>query len=137
MSANFNIRQVSPEEVRVELFGHLDARSAELLETDLAAAIGKLPAGSFGIHINTIGMTDCSMDARPVLVKLQKRLAAAARRTVYVDDRARFRGLALWVMHLAEDPNAKAVATIEQARQWLAGTSDRLTDVQHRVEASR
>jgi len=130
------IKQAAPNEVRVELFGPLDQKGAEALERELETATSKLPPRSFAVVLNLIGMTDCAMGAREALVRIQVRLRSTASRTAWLDDRPRFRGLALWVMHLAEDGNAKAVATQEQARQWLSSSTSRVLDAQQRAEAN-
>lgn len=125
MAGTYYVKQASPEELRIELFGQLDAKTAADLDRDVRAAAEKLPPRSFSVVFSLVGITECTMDARHVLVGLQRAIAPRAKRTAYLDDRPRFRGLALWVMHLAEDPNAKAVATPEQVRQWLEATYNR------------
>lgn len=131
----FSIKQPTPNEVRVELFGPLDDRGVASLERDLESATLALAPKSFSVVINSMGMTDCAMSARDVLVRIQSRLAKVAARTAWIDDRPRFRGLALWVMHLAEDGNAKALSTMEQVRAWLQSSVDRVQDAQMRAEA--
>lgn len=131
----FSIKQATPSEVRVELFGPLDERGAQGLERDLEMALSKLTPKAFSVVINSMGMTDCAMNARETLVRIQARLAKVAARTAWIDDRPKFRGLALWVMHLAADGNAKALATMEQVREWLVSSVDRVRDAQVRAEA--
>lgn len=131
----FSIKQLTPTELRVELFGPLDERGAAGLEKELETALTKLQPKAFTVVINSMGMTDCAMNAREALVRIQTRLAKLAARTAWLDDRPRFRGLALWVMHLAEDGNAKALSTMEQVRAWLMSSVDRVQDAQLRAEA--
>lgn len=133
MATSYTIKLHGGNQLRVELFGMLDEPSAVLLEGALSREVSKFASGSFSVLFVLAGMSDCTMQARMVLARIQGVLAKKARRTVYLDDRPRFRGMALWVMHLAGDGNAKAVSSPEQARQWLAGTVDRVADAQARV----
>lgn len=120
MSANYQLKNSGPE-LRVDLFGVLTAPVVR----ELAAAVApRLPETSRCVF-NTMGVSDCLEESRVELVRLQRLVAADGRRSAWVDDRARFRGVALWVMHLAGDPFAKAVATAEQAARWLASTEAR------------
>lgn len=77
------------------------------------------------VMVLTNGVTDCPESVRKDLVNLQRELGAGGRRSAWVDERARFRGLALWVMHLADDQNSKAVATIELAKRWVTSSEAR------------
>jgi hypothetical protein len=121
-------------EVHVELAGSLDERLAADVEREVLSVVTPLPPGQFAVVFQTAKLSDCSMGARPVLVRLQQALSNRVRRTAYLDDRPRFRGLALWVVHVAEDRNAKAVATPEQLRQWLDSSVGRVEDAQARAE---
>lgn len=119
-SANFQVKKVEGQ-LRIELFGKLSGATVRELLTrvqpDLTLATE--------VVIVTIGVTDCSEEARPELVKLQQAVAAAKKRSAWVDDRSQFRGIALWVMHLANDQSAKATATMEQAAKWLSSSEFR------------
>ena len=134
MSGAFQVTQRGQSEVRVELLGSLDERLASEVEREVLRVVTALPPRNFCVVFETGKMTDCSMSARPVLVRLQQSLSVRARRTAYLDDRPRFRGLALWVVHVAEDRNAKAVATPEQLHQWLEMYVGRVEDAQARAE---
>jgi hypothetical protein len=133
LGGTYSVKQPTPYELQVELFGEFDAKTAADLHRDVRSAAEKLAPRTFSVIFNLVGLTDCSMEARPALVEIQRTLALRASRTAYLDDRPRFRGLALWVMHLAEDPNAKAVATPEQARQWIEATYDRSSNAMARA----
>ena len=126
MASTFQIKQASPDQLRIELFGFVDAVRIAELEKELTATVRKLPAKSFTVVVSTVGVIECAMDAREGLVRVQQLLAPAATRTAYVDDRPAFRGLALWVVHLAADGNAKAVSSMEHARAWLSSTVQRV-----------
>jgi hypothetical protein len=116
----------------VELFGHLDEKGAHALDAEFDKHLSAAEPG-LGVIFVMMGLSDCAEAARPVLVKLQKRVAKTQRRTAYVDDRARFRGMALWVMHLAQDPNAKAVSSVVNAMKWIQGAADRNDDAGKRM----
>lgn len=128
MAANFVLKNSGPE-LKVDLFGVL---SAQAVREVLSAVMPKL-SGVSACIINTMGVNDCLEEARAELVRLQQAVAARVRRTAWVDDRARFRGVALWVMHLAGDPNAKAVANADQAAKWLASNELREAAAERRT----
>lgn len=114
----------SAEEVRVDFFGALSADNARALQAELASELGKSKAH---VLFNLTGMIDASFEGRELLVAIQRAVREAGRRSCWVDDRARFRGLALWVMHTAEDPLCQVRSDIEQGRKWLADSVDRVT----------
>ncbi len=99
----------------------VDAVSRELaaLKTALADTSVKQ------VLVDTSQVTLCPEAARAHLVAVQKELSARGRRTAWLDARAAFRGMALWVMHLAQDPNGKAVSTAQQAEAWLGSNEAR------------
>lgn len=72
----------------------------------------------------TGNVSDIAEAVKKELVPVQRELSNG-RRTAWVDERARFRGIALWVMHLAQDPNGKALSTMTQAEDWLQSTEAR------------
>lgn len=119
-SANCQVKNTGGQ-LRVELFGKLNAQSVREVTTSVSAEL----KDATEIIFVTIGVTDCAEDARPELVKLQQLVAAQKKRSAWVDDRSQFRGIALWVMHLANDQAAKATATMEQALKWLSSTETR------------
>ncbi len=133
MSGAYQVKKTA-NEVHVELAGSLDERLAADVEREVLRVVTPLPPGEFAVIFQTGKLSDCSMGARPVLVRLQQALSNRVRRTAYLDDRPRFRGLALWVVHVAEDRNAKAVATPEQLRLWLDSAVGRVEDAQARAE---
>lgn len=128
VAANYVFKNSGPE-LRVDLFGVLNAQVVR----EVVSAVSPKLVGVSSCVVNTVGVNDCLEEARAELVKLQQLVAGKVRRTAWVDDRARFRGVALWVMHLANDPNAKAVATAEQAAKWLASTELREAAAERRT----
>lgn len=98
--------------------------------------IATLPARGFDVVFDLCQLEQSSVFARSTLVRVQQALKAKARRTAYVADRARFRGLALWVINLSEDPNAKAVMNHALADEWIGAQSGRLDEVKTRTAAA-
>ncbi len=74
-------------------------------------------------------MTESSVYARSVLVELQGALCSQKRRSAWVADVARFRGLALWVINLAEDQRAKSCINQKVADAWLNDTTTRIEEI--------
>ncbi len=108
---------VVDDQLRVEWFGPL---SESVIEAGRQRVSQELASGSARtVVVITSAVTDCPESARKQLVALQRELGARGRRSAWVDERARFRGLALWVMHLAEDQNSKAVGTLDLAQKWV------------------
>ena len=77
--------------------------------TELLAEVKTALRGVDVTHVLVItnGLTDCTETAKKQLVELQREFASKVRRSAWVDERARFRGIALWVMHLAGDPRGR------------------------------
>lgn len=113
---------VVERQLRIEWFGVLDQGAIEAAMPKLVQA---LAAGPLSVVVITNAVTDCPESARKHLVTLQREVGAKGRRSAWVDERARFRGLALWVMHLADDQNCKGVATLELAQRWIDSSEAR------------
>jgi hypothetical protein len=79
-------------------------------------------------------VTGCDVAARTALIGVQATLRKRAARTAYLADQPRFRGLALWVAHLAGDAGAKAVPTQVAADAWLGMTEGRVDDARGRTD---
>ena len=114
--------RVSGARLHVKLSGVLDK---ETVAREAAAVTKALTSEVKQVLIETSLVTACPESARPTLVDLQRSLCSGGRRTAWLDERAVFRGMALWVMHLASDPVGKAVATLPQAEAWLASSEQR------------
>lgn len=136
MPDKFEVRLLPGNRVRADLYGALDQSTAQELEKEMLKVCGQFPPKSLEVLISLVGTTNCALEARPVLAHMQKELAPRARRTAYVDERPLMRGMALWVMHLAADGNAKAVSTEAQAEQWLQGHDDRSQAARMRTVAA-
>lgn len=129
----FQVHPLEGDRLRIELRGDLTQEVAEALEATVQDTLRSLAAGAFDVIVDMRGLETSSVFARSVLVRVQKRIAAKARRTAYLADRARFRGLALWVIHLAEDDNAKSVMNEKGVEDWFRSSSPRLGEAQERT----
>lgn len=128
MSAAYRIKPVY-NELRVEFEGSFGDSDAADLERELQRMISIMPVGRYNVLMDMMGMTNYSTSARDVLVRVQKSFAEFAKRTAYVANRPNIRGMALWVAHLSGDQNAKALATVDQAKGWWAETIGREVDL--------
>jgi hypothetical protein len=116
-------------ELRIEFDGNFAALDASNLERDIQRMITIMPMGRYNVLMNLCAMTAYDTGARDALVRIQKSFAAYAKRTAYVADRPNIRGMALWVAHLSGDDNAKAVATLDQVKEWWANQVGRIAEV--------
>jgi anti-anti-sigma regulatory factor len=67
------------------------------------------------------------LEVRAVLIALHRSVAKQARRTVYLATRAHIRGLALWLIHTADDPSSSVAMSQSQAESWLTLGKDRVS----------
>lgn len=81
-------------------------------------------------------MTDCRILARGRLADTHLRLKPRLRRSAYLSDRPRLRGVALWIIHVADDANAKAVRDRKLAEAWLEKSVGRLQSAKDRLLAT-
>ncbi|MCA9661947.1 MAG: hypothetical protein KC486_26650 [Myxococcales bacterium] len=120
-------RQVDPPPViRLELMRPLSEAETAALADALEAEVAAAPTTVL-VELNALPRYDRRL--RQTLLALQRRITAHGGRAVYVADRPRLRGLALWVVHMAEDSQAKIVGNVAAATEWL-----RISD--HRVAAA-
>jgi hypothetical protein len=128
---NFSL-SISGETLKLDCFALLDAGASQ----GLLAAVKEALTGAkvTQVLVLTNSVTDIPEAGKKELVALQ-RLLCDGRRTAWVDERARFRGVALWVMHLAGDTNGKAVSTLAQAEAWLKSSEARESLGQRTVKA--
>ena len=133
---------MSPFQVIVEggalharLKGAVSPERAAMFREELCAALQK--AGSkLAVLIDFRGMTECGIYARSELIEMQKRLKDVARRTAYIADVARFRGLAMWIVNISDDPNAKVCVSEEQVAAWFDTTISRLQEIETRTASA-
>lgn len=116
--------------LRVRLIGDFNQAAAARLERELDARWKDLfPGGGRGLVLMDLqGLTGCDIEGRAALASVQELFCRRGARTAYVADQPRFRGLALWIAHLAGDAGAKALPTEAAAFGWLGLTTERIAD---------
>jgi len=126
-SGTYSIVWEGTDRVVVRLSGEFEVDVAERLEREFQAALdASASTGRPALLIDLSGLEACSIFARSVLKRVQETAGARVKRTAYFADASWARGLAQWVIHLAEDDQAKSVATRKDAEDWLASQEGRL-----------
>lgn len=120
--STFEIRDADSP-ARVVLTGHLDAALVGRLE---AAVDAWTPADRPPLVIDLTGVEGYEPEAREALVAVNRAVAAKAGRHAYLARTALMRGLSLWVMHMANDLDGRAVGSDKQVEAWLHGDRGRL-----------
>ncbi|HZF55938.1 MAG TPA: STAS domain-containing protein [Polyangiaceae bacterium] len=131
MSEPFYMLAKPREDVlRVRLIGDFNQAAAARLERELDARWKDLfPGGGRGLVLMDLqGLTSCDIEGRAALASVQELFCRRGVRTAYVADQPRFRGLALWIAHLAGDAGAKALPTEAGAFEWLGLTTERVAE---------
>ena len=118
--------------VKVTVSGVLDEPQAIALSEDLKSQLGTHAAGK-RVLLNLDGLEKCTIIARSTLADLQAEIGKLGVRSAYVSTRPRWRGLGLWICHVAEDDNAQVLPTEEAGIDWLRGSENRL-DALERLE---
>jgi hypothetical protein len=131
----YEISLAARDRMVVRVRGTLEHDTALSLERALTEQTAGL-TGQACVLFDLTAFEECVLSARSVLVRLQKLISSRVRRTAFVADRPKARGLALWVMHLADDSNAKAVPNMAMAEAWFAQSTGRVEDAQARMTAT-
>ena len=115
------------------LWGALEAGTLAQLHAALQAlaASGGFPRQ---LLLRLEGVTACGAEAQARWVALHGWLAQVRWRSAYLDTRPWGRGLALGVVHRAEDPRALAVGHEAPALAWLEAQDTRLEAMQALAE---
>jgi hypothetical protein len=117
-----DIRRVSPDRLEVQAVGSLDETRVLEWERELRTQLRHCEPETLGILLSLEAMTDYSLQAREVLVRVQTFLGGKASCTAYVADTPERRALALWVRHHATGgPSVAIYATRELAQRYLDG----------------
>ncbi len=120
-------------EIRVVCRGDLNAETVKAITADLAAKMETLPPHSFNVIIDLCAIEGCDIFGRSQLAEMQRLISRRAKRSAYVAQHSRYRGLGLWVIHLADDPNAKSVMSDEAVRAWLDGEGARMPSAREKT----
>lgn len=119
-----------PPVLRVELQGSLSAAHHDEILEAVTAIIRDAPT-TVVLGLSSLSTYDPGL--RAFLLQLQQTIRAHQGRAVYVADRPRLRGLALWVVHMSEDPQAKIVSNMAAALEWLRITDERIDSAASRT----
>lgn len=123
------------DRIVVSITGELSPEHAADLSAEMLVTAERAPTPKM-VVIDFRKMTACGIFARSELIKMQRGLRDSNARTAYVADVARYRGLALWVINLAEDQGAKVCFHDDMADAWLASTAGRLEDTKTRTKTA-
>lgn len=126
--AGFLLEQRAPGELVIEVRADLEEENASQLREATAVFLHGEP-GITGVVIDVRAVRECRLLARAELGELQAHLKYKVRRTAWLTGTPRMRGMALVVVHAANDPNANVFVSLDQARAWLSDTISR-TDSQ-------
>ncbi|MCP4502675.1 MAG: hypothetical protein GY822_22240 [Deltaproteobacteria bacterium] len=74
-----------------------------------------------------------SVFGRTFLVQVQEEWRTGGARTAYLSSRPRFRGLGLWVCHLAEDAFAGSFVNEEDVESWLSSNIEREDEAREKI----
>lgn len=118
----------------VTLSGRLDVSGGEEFEQDFSSQLGAAERDPNTVLFDLSDLRHCTLQARTILLTIQEQLAAKGCRTAYLATRPRLRGLALWIVHLARDANARVVLNESQAEDWLEASSERVQDAIRRSD---
>jgi hypothetical protein len=107
--------------LRVE--GVMDCSNAERLQAALLRELG-YSLRAKDVVIDLRGCSDYQIEGRAKLAEVHQLLLKKARRTVYIADRPRVRGMVLLSMSLHDDYQCRAVPNERLAMQWLHEAHD-------------
>jgi hypothetical protein len=106
----------------VELKGELSERTLLACEAEVRTQLSAAKAGGVKALIDLFGVEGYSVEARDVLVTLQRFLGGKASQTAFISDSALGRSLALWVAHMTEGQVIKSFSRHEDSTAWLSGS---------------
>jgi hypothetical protein len=120
-SGHFEIRRPLATELTLTLGGDIDEETVLGCEREARSQLALVEPGSLHILWDLRQVTSYTFEARIVLVRLQRFLAARAERTVYVAAELASRSLALWAAHMGGKGRMCITADLQSAHAWLAG----------------
>jgi hypothetical protein len=128
-AVSFQIDRCSPDELEIVLSGRLEEDALLACERELRTQLRLAKPTSLRVLVDLRNVDGYTLDARTVLVRVQRFIAEKAVRVVFVVDRPEPRSLALWAVHMAGPWNAQMAACVHDARAFLRGRSDPPTGV--------
>lgn len=129
--AKYLISRSDSHRIDVHLDGSLERDVLMELETELRVHLASAPAGRLQVCIDLRRVDEYSLEARDVLIRIQRYVAGRAAATLYFASGPAMRALALWAIRMSGDRNAHAVAGPHQADPWLE-----VSEVRSRVSPS-
>lgn len=132
--ARFNIER-NGHHVRAKLLDRWEESDAatfgDALRSELQAA-----GQSCDLVVDLSDLVECRILARGKLADVMTELKEYLRRSAWIARSPRMRGLALWVLHVAEDPQGRPVRDEAQAKAWLNSDGERFESALERLERS-
>jgi hypothetical protein len=125
----FEICRRAADRFEVELTGELGERTLLACEAEVRTQLSAAKSGGIKVLIDLFGVEGYSLEARDVLVGLQRFLGGKASQTAFISDSAVGRSLALWVAHMTGGQVIKSFGRREDATAWLAGSVGPTTGV--------
>jgi hypothetical protein len=125
----FRVSRTAVDRFTVELAGTIDEEIALACERETRVQLALVADASLLVLWDLSAVIGYSLEARMVIVRLQRYLTAKADRTAYIAGEAAARSLALWAARMGNDSRACIAADHASARAWLAGRADPSTQV--------
>jgi hypothetical protein len=113
---SFQLNRTPLDELAIELSGTLDEHTALLCEREVKTQLNQARAASLRVLWDLRALEAYSIEAREVLVRLQRFLSEKANRTVYVATRPEPRSLAVWVLRMANHRDGHVAQDLDAAR---------------------
>jgi hypothetical protein len=123
-SSGFRIARNTYQQLRLELAGDVDEEIALSCERETRTQLTLATAGSLRVLWDLTCVRSYTLEARVVIVRLQRFLTTKAARTAYVAADATPRSLALWAARMGSDERACIAGDQDSADAWLAGRGD-------------
>jgi hypothetical protein len=126
----FRVTRSAIDRFTVELGGMLDEETALACERETRVQLALVGDASLLVLWDLSTVDGYSLEARMVIVRLQRFLTVKAERTAYVAADAAARSLAVWAARMGNDARACIAADHDSAIAWLSGRSEPNTLVQ-------
>jgi hypothetical protein len=120
-SSGFRVSRTAVQKLTIELLGALDEEIALCCERETRADLAATAEGSLRVLWDLSSVIGYSIEARGVIVRLQRFLARKAQRTAYIAPDATPRSLALWAARMGDEAGACIAADRAGAEAWLSG----------------
>jgi hypothetical protein len=125
----FRVSRTALDRFTVELAGTIDEEIALTCERETRVQLALVADASLLVLWDLSAVVGYSLEARMVIVRLQRYLTTKADRTAYIAAEPTPRSLALWAARMGNDSRACIAADHDSARAWLAGRADPSTQV--------